>query len=69
MTKVLAPLPGSVMIQHVEDGDRVEAGDLLLQIECMKMLNDVQAPCAGVVRFLVPLGRVVGKGELVAEIT
>jgi len=35
---------------YVQVGDRVKAGDVLCLIEAMKMINEVSAPCAGVIR-------------------
>jgi propionyl-CoA carboxylase alpha chain len=44
---LLAPLPGVVDSVKVQVGDGVEAGDVLIVIESMKMLHRVAAPVAG----------------------
>jgi biotin carboxyl carrier protein len=49
---LLAPLPGVVDSVKVQVGDSVEAGDVLIVIESMKMLHSVAAPVAGKVAEL-----------------
>lgn len=46
---ISAPMPGSVWKVEVKEGDSVEAGDVLLILEAMKMENEILAPRAGVV--------------------
>ncbi len=70
-TPVAAPIVGTVYLQpepgqpaFVQVGDRVEAGQILLIIEAMKVYNQIPAPCAGVVRqILVSSGDPVEYGE------
>jgi biotin carboxyl carrier protein len=47
--RVLCPLSGIVVTVHVEQGQRVEKGDLLVTLEAMKMNTPVWAPQDGVV--------------------
>lgn len=47
--EVRAPMTGSVCAVHVEAGDEVQAGDLLLVLEAMKMEHALVAPRAGTV--------------------
>jgi acetyl-CoA/propionyl-CoA carboxylase, biotin carboxylase, biotin carboxyl carrier protein len=47
-----APMPGTVLIVRVKDGDAVEAGDVLIVLESMKMELSITAPHAGVVTDL-----------------
>jgi biotin carboxyl carrier protein len=63
-----APMPGTVLLVHVQDGDRVEAGDVLLVIESMKMELAITAPTAGTVHDLDlrPGDRVALRQPLVA---
>jgi acetyl-CoA/propionyl-CoA carboxylase biotin carboxyl carrier protein len=63
-----APMPGTVLLVHVQDGDRVEAGDVLLVIESMKMELAITAPTAGTVEglHLRPGDRVALRQPLVA---
>ncbi|WNM42204.1 biotin carboxylase N-terminal domain-containing protein [Micromonospora halotolerans] len=66
---LLAPLPGAVTRVHVEVGQRVSAGDLLLTLEAMKLEHPVLAPADGVVAELpVPAGGQVDTGAVLAVI-
>jgi acetyl-CoA/propionyl-CoA carboxylase, biotin carboxylase, biotin carboxyl carrier protein len=47
-----APMPGTVLLVHVADGDEVSEGDLLVVLESMKMELSITAPHAGVVAGL-----------------
>jgi biotin carboxyl carrier protein len=62
-----APMAGTVLRILVHVGDRVQAGDVLLILEAMKMEHHILAPEAGVVRQLhCRLGERVATGmELV----
>jgi biotin carboxyl carrier protein len=51
-TAVLPPMPGKVIEVRVKEGDAVEAGDVLLVLEAMKMRNEVTSPIRGTVRSL-----------------
>jgi 3-methylcrotonyl-CoA carboxylase alpha subunit len=64
-----APMPGTVVKVLVDEGDRVEAGQLLLVLEAMKMEQPVTAPHAGRVASL-PYGEgaLVPGGAVLAEI-
>ncbi|XTZ13776.1 acetyl/propionyl/methylcrotonyl-CoA carboxylase subunit alpha [Micromonospora echinospora] len=66
---LLAPLPGTVTRRHVEPGQRVAAGDLLLTLEAMKLEHPVLAPVDGVVTDLpVPAGGQVETGAVLAVV-
>ena len=45
-----APLAGTVLAVHVEEGQPVEAGQLLVTVEAMKMEHRIEAPLPGVAR-------------------
>lgn len=70
-TPVTAPIVGTVYLQpepgqpaFVQVGDRVQAGQILLIIEAMKVYNQIPAPSDGVVRqVLVSSGDPVEYGE------
>jgi acetyl-CoA/propionyl-CoA carboxylase biotin carboxyl carrier protein len=65
-----APMPGTVLLVHVADGDAVAAGDVLVVLESMKMELSITAPHDGVVAGLelAPGDRVGLKQPLVAVI-
>ena len=42
-------MPGAVVELRVAPGDRVEAGDTLVVLEAMKLLQSLVAPVAGIV--------------------
>jgi acetyl-CoA/propionyl-CoA carboxylase biotin carboxyl carrier protein len=47
-----APMPGTVLLVNVREGDAVAAGDVLLVLESMKMELSISAPYAGTVAGL-----------------
>jgi methylmalonyl-CoA carboxyltransferase small subunit len=66
---VVAPLAGSVARVLVADGDEIEAGQVLLVLEAMKMETEITAPAAGkVVVVLVKPGDAVQGGQALIEL-
>jgi 3-methylcrotonyl-CoA carboxylase alpha subunit len=64
-----APLTGKVLEVRVADGDSVEAGQVLLVIESMKMEMRVTAPHAGVARAVqAAVGAMVERGTMLVKI-
>ena len=64
-----APMPGLVVDTRVAEGDQVDAGQLLLVLEAMKMEHRIVAPFAGVVAELrVREGQQVSNGELLVAL-
>jgi len=49
---LLAPMPGTVTVVHVDQGDAVTAGQTLLVVEAMKMEHPIKAATDGVVTEL-----------------
>ena len=61
---VRAQIPGRIMAVAVEVGEVVEAGQLLLVVEAMKMENAVVAPRAGTIARIGPVaGQTVELGD------
>jgi biotin carboxyl carrier protein len=66
---ITAPMPGTVLAVRAAEGDTVEAGQVLVLLEAMKMENTVTAPAAGVVaRVLVAEGDQVQRGQTLVEL-
>ncbi|MDN5569873.1 MAG: biotin/lipoyl-binding protein [Propionibacteriaceae bacterium] len=66
---VTAPLSGSVSRILVEEGAAIEAGQVLLVLEAMKMETEITAPSDGTVaRILVSAGDAVAGGEALIEL-
>jgi len=67
---LLAPMPGAVIAVHVAEGDRVRAGQVILELEAMKMRHAVAAPSDGVVRTLAAaIGAQVEAGGVLAVVS
>jgi len=66
---LVAPMPGKVVAVSVGSGDVVEAGDLLMIVEAMKMEHRVLAPHSGTVGELrASVGDQVNAGDLLVVI-
>ncbi|MCP9612928.1 acetyl-CoA carboxylase biotin carboxyl carrier protein subunit [Coprobacter tertius] len=67
--EVRSTLPGTVVSLAVKVGDKINAGDLLLVHEAMKMQNRILAPVSGVVSEIpVQEGEHLTKGALILKI-
>lgn len=67
--KVEAPIVGKVLRVYVKPGDKVNEGDVICDIESMKMENPILAPVSGVVEEVkVEVGQVIKAGEVIAVI-
>jgi 3-methylcrotonyl-CoA carboxylase alpha subunit len=60
--RVVAPMPGRIVLLEVSEGDGVEAGARIAVLEAMKMEQALTAPVAGIVRDLA-----VAQGEQIEE--
>lgn len=66
---VISHLPGTIVELEVKVGDEVEAGQLLLIHQAMKMLNRVVTPISGVVSEVnVQIGEQIPKDHLMVRI-
>ncbi len=67
--EVTSPLPGTVVVASIADGDHVEVGDPLVVVEAMKMEHTLRAAVAGTVHLHVAVGDRVARGAVVATVT
>ena len=66
---VKSPMPGNVLKINVQQGQKVNEGDVLIVLEAMKMENDINSPKAGVVKALyVNKGDTVASGQVLFEV-
>ncbi|MFC3777375.1 acetyl-CoA carboxylase biotin carboxylase subunit [Mycolicibacterium holsaticum] len=67
--ELTSPMPGSVVAVGVSDGQRVDAGTVVVTVEAMKMEHALTAPVDGVAELLVAAGEQVKVGQVLARIT
>jgi acetyl-CoA/propionyl-CoA carboxylase biotin carboxyl carrier protein len=65
---VRSPMPGTVVSVSVHNGDTVEAGQVLLSVEAMKMEHQLVAPLDGTVHISVGSGDLVKADQVLATI-
>lgn len=66
---IRAPLSGTVARVLVEAGQAIDAGDVVVVLEAMKMETEITAPAAGTVgSVLVSTGDAVSGGDLLVEL-
>ena len=69
MSKVEAPLPGTIYKIKVKEGDAVKKGQVIMILEAMKMENNLLAEKDGVInKILVSEGTAVLQGDILVEI-
>jgi len=70
MTDIRSPLPARIVQWLVRPGDRLQAGDLLLILEAMKMEHELHAPHAGTLgELFYAAGETVAEGDLLSQLT
>ena len=68
-TKIVAPIPGTILSLNVKVGDTIKENDLLLVLEAMKMENNIIAEKSGVVASIkVEVGQQVLQDALLIEL-
>jgi acetyl-CoA/propionyl-CoA carboxylase biotin carboxyl carrier protein len=67
---VVSPMQGTVLAVEVEEGDEVEAGEVICIVEAMKMENEVHAHRAGrVTELSVAPGQPVKTGQVICVVS
>lgn len=66
--EVRSPMPGTVIVVNVADGDAVAEGDVLLTVEAMKMEHQLRAAVTGIVAVNLTPGDLVSANQVVARI-
>lgn len=68
-TKIVAPIPGVIMAVDVKVGDTVKIGDRLIQLEAMKMENNITSEKSGkIIALHVTVGQNVLQNEVMIEL-
>ena len=68
-SRVISDMPGAVTTIHVKAGDVVEAGDVLVVMEAMKLIFPLVAPRAGTVAAVCcEIGEVVPRGQTLVQL-
>lgn len=66
---ITAPLPGAILDVCKRVGDEVQAGEVVLILEAMKMENEIAAPVAGRIAAVhVEPGQTVDMGQVLVTI-
>ncbi len=69
-TKIVAPIPGTIVSIAIKVGDEIKVGDMLLVLDAMKMENHITAEKAGTVSaILVTAGQQVLQSDLLIELS
>ncbi|MCP8998829.1 biotin/lipoyl-binding protein [Pseudarthrobacter sp. RMG13] len=66
--EVRSPMPGTVVSVAVSNGDTVDAGQVLLSVEAMKMEHQLVAEVAGTVHISIKAGQPVKADQVLATI-
>ena len=66
--KIYAFIPGTIIMIHVKEKEKVKKGDPLLVFQAMKMNNILMAPINGVIKKVnVKVGETVPKTQILIE--
>ena len=65
---VNSPMPGTILAVNVQNGAKVQKGDVIMILEAMKMENEIMAPCDGTVSSVVTKGTTVETGTVLCVI-
>lgn len=67
--EVTSSIPGMIVEYKMKNGDKVKAGDVVLVVEAMKMMNNIEAPIDGVLKDInLDTGDLIVKGDLLFSV-
>ncbi|MDY6801247.1 MAG: acetyl-CoA carboxylase biotin carboxyl carrier protein subunit [Bacteroidota bacterium] len=67
--KIYSEIPGTIIKIHVEEGQKVKEGDLMMILEAMKMKNKILFSSDGVVKKIhIKESERIPKGKLIMEL-
>jgi biotin carboxyl carrier protein len=65
---VTAIIPGTIRKVFIKDGKKVKRGEILLELEAMKMINNIRADMDGVIyKILVKTGELVSRKQILLQ--
>lgn len=65
---VYSAIPGTVKQIFIKTGKKVEAGEIMLELEAMKMYNKILAPVSGTIKAInIKVGERIPKDFLMVE--
>ena len=68
-SEVISEMPGAITTINVEVGDAVEAGQVLVVMEAMKLIFPLTAPRAGTVAAVrCEIGEIVPRGQTLVQL-
>jgi len=66
---VTAPMPGTILRLYKQEGEAVQAGEVVLILEAMKMENEILSPADGtIMKVNCEEGKTVAGGEVLFEV-
>lgn len=66
--EIRAPMPGLILDVHIQEGEEVKEGQVIMILEAMKMENIIKSPGEGIVKKInVQTGESVDKNSLLVQ--
>ncbi len=68
--KISSPVSGKLVAIHKKIGDKIENGDLLIELEAMKIIYKINSNCDGILEFIIDENvSFVKESDLIAKIS
>ena len=69
LNEIRSVIPGTVLDVKIKEGQKLKEGDVLLELEAMKMINVIQMPFDGKIKNLyVEKGQKISKNFVMLEL-